>query len=327
MADQRTYWHLGDLGRKPTEYDIATSRLLYYPERGFEVNVPFSAWYQRHVTGSPFLANDWEAFRDPRETTYTKYTEIQKTSETFVDQLLESAERTGSDARLDAAWVRLLDRVISPLRYPIHGLQMAAAYAGHLAPSGRVVIACLCQAADEVRRIQRCAYRMRQLQERDPGFGKNAREAWEGAACWQPLRRAVEQLLVTYDWGESLTALNLCLKPAFDALFMARLAQLARASGDELLAQVLGALEEDCRWQREWTVALVRMAIEQRPENRDVLGAWMVKWDPLTVSALQALAPLFAETSAAFEFAEVVSSVQASLREYRSAMGLHGATA
>ena len=30
----RTYWHLADLGRVPNDYDIGSSRLLYYPERG-----------------------------------------------------------------------------------------------------------------------------------------------------------------------------------------------------------------------------------------------------------------------------------------------------
>ena len=27
----RTYWHLAQLGRVPSEYDVGTSRLLYYP--------------------------------------------------------------------------------------------------------------------------------------------------------------------------------------------------------------------------------------------------------------------------------------------------------
>ena len=37
---QRTYWHLEALGRRPTDYEIATSRLLYYVGRGFEVTLP-----------------------------------------------------------------------------------------------------------------------------------------------------------------------------------------------------------------------------------------------------------------------------------------------
>ena len=48
MVQKRTYWHLSDLGRKPTDYDIATSRLHYWTARGFEVKVPVSEWYERY---------------------------------------------------------------------------------------------------------------------------------------------------------------------------------------------------------------------------------------------------------------------------------------
>lgn len=322
MSQQRTYWHLADLGRKPSEYDIATSRLLYYPGRGFEVNVPFSSWHERFGKQSALAAGDWERFRDPRETTYTRYTELQQTKETFVDELLRSADEGKYDARLGPAWVGVLARAIGPLRYPVHGLQMVAGYIGHLAPSGRIAITCLCQAADEMRRIQRLAYRLRQLQETHPDLGKESRAQWEGDALWQPLRRAVEQLLVTYDWGESFAALQLCLKPAFDELLMVRFADLARAAGDGLWAKLLFSLNEDCRWHRDWTAALVRMAVEQRPANRAVLQGWIAKWDAATAAALQALAPLFEEAPVPQKFAEVWSGVQASVRDHRLAMGI-----
>lgn len=324
MTKQRTYWHLADLKRRPTDYDITTSRLLYYPGRGFEVNAPFSSWHERFAKGSAFVIADGERFYDPRATTYTKYTELQQTKETFVDELLRSADETGYDARLDPRWVEVLDRVIAPLRYPIHGLQMVAGYVGHMAPSGRLVITCLCQAADEMRRIQRFAYRMRQLQEIKPELGNRSRSAWEGDELWQPLRRAVEQLLVTYDWGESLAALNLCLKPAFDRLFMVRFADLARAAGDDLLAQLLFSLNEDCRWHDDWTASLIRLALEERPENRVTLEGWIAKWDPVTAAALGALAPIFEAAPVPQKFAEVWAGVEASVRNHRLAMGLPG---
>lgn len=327
MAEQRTYWHLGDLGRKPSEYEIVTSRLLYYPERGFEVNVPFSLWYERTFKSSALVVGDGERFRDPRETTYTKYAALQQAKETFVDQLLESAEKTGYDERLDAAWIELLDRVLSPLRYPIHALQMVAGYVGHLAPSGRLVVACAFQAADEIRRIQRLAYRTRQLQERYPELGRDARSAWEQEAAWQPLRRTVEELLVTYDWGEALTALNLCLKPAFDTLFMRHFAELARTSGDDLLAELFFSLDEDCRWQRDWTAAFVRVALSERPENEAVIESWLAKWDAATISALEALAPIFEGAPRPWSSPDVGERVQSALSEHRAAMGLRGSMA
>jgi len=293
MNRPRTYWHLAELTRKPNEYDIGTSRLLYHPDRGFEVPTPVSAWYERFGRGSALVCRDWERFRDPRETTYASYTALQSQKETFVDGLFRSAEETGYDARLSAAWMAALDRTIGPLRYPVHGLQMVCAYVGQLAPSGRIVVTCLLQSADEVRRIERFAYRTRQLRESRPSFAVAARAAWEKDALWQPLRRALEQLLVTYPWGEAFAALNLCLKPAFDDLFTTRFAALARACGDDMFADMLFSLGEDARWHREWTAALARMTVEERPENLALIDTWTDEWNAITRAALAPFAPVF----------------------------------
>ncbi len=260
MSAQRTYWHLQHLTRKPSEYDIATSRLSYHATRGFEVDVAVAEWYARYQRGSPLTCRDWEAFRDPRETTYTRYTEIQTAREVFVDGLLRSIDGTDYDAALSPAWLATLSRVLAPLRYAVHGLQMIAAYVGHMAPAGRITIASAFQTADEVRRLQRLAYRMRQLQESHPDFGRDSKAVWEGDPMWQPLREAVEKLLVAYDWGEAFAGLNLVLKPAFDELFMTHFARLARRSGDDLLERMFGSLHEDCHWHREWSLALTRTA-------------------------------------------------------------------
>jgi hypothetical protein len=97
MAHQKTYWHLLQQRRMPTEYEIVTSKLLCYTGEGFtgkrfELDVPLMAWYKRFQQDSPLTCSSWENFRDPRETTYTKYTEIQRDKEIFVDGILEEIE-------------------------------------------------------------------------------------------------------------------------------------------------------------------------------------------------------------------------------------------
>ena len=109
----------------------------------------------------------------------------------------------------------LLGAVLAPLRYPIHGLQMLAAYVGHMAPSGRIVVAAAFQSADEMRRVHRIAYRMRQLQNKRVAFGKDSKAEWQSEPMWQPLREMIERLLVTFDWAEAFTGVNLVLKPMF----------------------------------------------------------------------------------------------------------------
>jgi len=298
MAQQKTYWHLLSQKRMPSEYEIVTSKLLCYTGegftgKGFELDVPLLQWYRQYQEGSSFSCSSWEKFRDPRETTYTKYTELQREKEVFVDGILGEIEATGYDKEISPTWLPALSRLVAPLRYPLHGFQMLAAYIGHTAPSGRIAIAAALQAGDEMRCVQRIAYRVRQLQLVFPGFAEDSKTLWQEDPVWQPLREGIEKLLTAYDWGESFAGLNLVLKPMVDQLFMKHLSDWALQRGDYLLGQIFYSLDEDCQWQRQWSRALVQMAIEDNPHNVNVLQGWVNKWYGLGARALEALASVW----------------------------------
>ena len=301
MPQQKTYWHLLQQKRMPTEYEIVTSKLLCYTGEGFtgkrfELDVPLKDWYRRYQEESPLVCSSWEKFCDPRETTYTKYTALQRDKEIFVDGILDEIELTGYDAHLRPAWLYILPRVVAPFRYPGHGFQMIASYIGQMAPSGRITIAAALQSADEMRRIQRIAYRIRQLQQIYPGFAADSRTLWQTDPIWKQLREVVEKLLVAYDWAESFVGLNLVLKPLVDELFMKYLSDLALREDDYLLGQIFYSLNEDCQWHRQWSESLVRMAIEDNVRNRDTIQGWINQWYPLTARAVQTFALLFEDT-------------------------------
>jgi toluene monooxygenase system protein E len=291
----RTYSHLAGARRRPTEYEIVTTRLHHHLESGLAVAAPAAAWYERHQRGSRWRA-DWTRFADPRETTYTKYTRLQHGKEAFCDGLLASIDDSGYDAALAPEARALLAATLPPLRFALHGLQMVAAYVGQTAPEGRVTIAAALQAADELRRIQRVAYRMAQLRRLDPALGQDARAVFERDEAWQPLRRAVETLLVTWDWAEAFVALDVCLKPVLDELFMVELPALARARGDFVLGQICASLDEDCQWQRQWTAALAGVALADA-ENRAAAVEWAALWTRRAGDALEALAPVLSRAA------------------------------
>jgi toluene monooxygenase system protein E len=323
-APLKTYWHLLEKQRMPSEYEIVSSRLLYYTERGFEVNVPAAAWYQRYQRDSAWQCSDWERFHDPRETTYAAYTARRAKQETYVDGLLESIDRSAHDRTLTTEWRVALERLFAPLLYPLHGFQMIASYIGQMAPSGRITIAALFQSADEVRRIQRIGYRLKQLQQTWPELARNHKELWLHDAAWQPLREAVEHLLVTYDWGESLVGLNLCLKPALDELVAHDFANLARAHGDHPLAQILESLREDLLWQREWTHALVDTVCADTPASRGAAQDWASHWSAVALRAVGALAAEFDALDAGAEQG-VGSRIEGEMRERLAALDLRAA--
>jgi toluene monooxygenase system protein E len=320
MSRQRTYWHLESIGRVPSDYDIATTALLYHRGRDFEVATPGAEWYRRHQQGWWSHLGGCERFRDPRETTYTRYTELQKTQEAFVDGLLRSMDETPYDRELPRAWLTDLEGWLPVLRYPCHGLQMLAGYVGQMASTSRVVVACCFQTGDEMRRIQRVAYRMRQLQGTRDGFGCKSKEAWQRAAPWQPLRALIERLLVTYDPCSAFVGLNLVLKPMFDRLFMLEFAHLAEQSKDPLLGRVLSSLGEDCLWHRNWSRALVRAAIEDSPELAPALEQDLTRWYEPTSAALGALAPLW--SSEVRPWAQVQAAIHADCVRFWESSGL-----
>ena len=121
---------------------------------------------------------------------------------------------------------------------------------------------------------------------------------WEDHPAWQPLRRVIERLLVTYDWGEAFTALQLVLKPAFDRLLVVHLATWADANGDGLLVRMLGSLDEDCVWHREWSAELLRELFRHDPANVEVARRWVERWHPSVAEAVAALAPLLSSPDA-----------------------------
>jgi toluene monooxygenase system protein E len=256
------------------------------------------AWYYRYREGSALQAHDWEQFSDPRRTTYRGYTQLQDGREDVVDGLLRELDDTGYDRNLDDGWVRFLGRWYFPLRFPMHGLQMLAAYIAQMAPASRVTNCAAFQAADELRRVQRIAYRTVQLS--GPPFGTGAagrqQAAWEDAAPFQPLRELIERALVAYDWGEAFTVTNLVIKPRIDRLVNQEIAgTLATANGDSILTSIHFSLDEDARWHRAWTAALLRHLISDTRANTEVVSGWIEKWSPLASRALDAFAGIVAE--------------------------------
>jgi toluene monooxygenase system protein E len=310
---QKTYSMLEAKRRLPTEYELTSSRLHYHFPNNFELSNenPVSLWYFQNREGSPLKAADWEKFADPRRTTYRGYNDRQDAKETVVDGLLREVDETDYDQGLDPAWTDFLHHWYGPLRFPAHGLQMMSAYVGQMAPASRITNCAAFQAADEMRRLQRVAYRSAQLHAHvgsvDPHQHKGF---WQEAEGFQPLRELIERALIVYDFGESFTVLNLVVKPYLDSLLNEELAgALAAANGDTTLRGIHFSLHEDAQWHREWSTELKRALIEDNPANEEVFAGWVEKWTPLAVRAVEGLASVFEQAPVPLAASDVVDRV------------------
>ena len=290
----KTYSRLQNGRRILSEYEVVSSDLHpNYPSR-FELGPgsPVARWYAQHREGSPLQVRTWETFSDPAQTTYQVYTSRQDRQEQVLDTLFDEIDETGYDDGLTTGWLSWLHDHYAPLRYPFHGMQMLAAYVAQMAPSSKITNCAAFQAGNELRCGQRLAYRTAQLLAHRPGPDPaEHRASWERAACFQPLRELVERALVTYDWAESLVLLDLVVEPILDRWLNHELAvTLGGLNGDSILRSIHFSLAQDSRWHRDWSSALLHLAIDDDAGNRELVQQWLLRWRPLAHAALEALA-------------------------------------
>jgi toluene monooxygenase system protein E len=321
----KTWSVVGDIRRKPTEYEIVTGHFHYHFNRkpapfDLDPDSAINRWYLKHREGSPLRADDWEGFRDPAALNYRRYIALQHDREIYAEGVVDHFEALDHDERLDPAWVEALERIYIPARFVFHVLQITGLYVGQLAPSAYITNAAFFQAADELRALQWIAYRAKSLSLTHGVQLANSeatRYIWENDDAWQPAREALERLLLAYDWGEAFTALNLVIKPALDALFKEALAELAAAHGDGLTAALLQESRVDTARSQDWSAALVRYSVAADAANRGLIATWCAEWQPLADRAVAGLATVFGTAAHPRDPAAVRHQVAASVSKFR----------
>jgi toluene monooxygenase system protein E len=301
---RRTWSALGDVRRMPSEYEIVTHDVNYTLRKNRDAaleqnpSTPANLWLLTYRDRSPLRVDDWLGFRDPDELTYRSYVTGQNAEETVVAGILERYAEAEHDRALPPGWKATLAALFTPMRYPLHGLQMCAAYLGQVAPSSYITNCAAFSSADLLRRVSVVAYRTRRLGRVSPelGFGTTERARWERDPAWQGARKGIELALTAYDWGESFAAVNLVLGPMLDHVLLRQLGEVARVHGDEQTWLLLSNLETDAERCRRWSAALVKFAIRQRPENAAVIRNWIARWTPRAEEAVAGLSQVLATT-------------------------------
>jgi toluene monooxygenase system protein E len=320
---RRTFSAFGDVRRMPSEYEIVTQgqnwTLRQNRAAAFEQNPSSAAnlWFLTYRDNSPLHAEDWDAFRDPDALTYKAYVNLQAGAEAKVGGVLEAHAAAGADAALAPESVALLGRAVTPSRYLCHGFQQVQAYIGFMAPSSYITNAAGLATADFLRRVTTIAYRTRELQLAHPesGIGSAERALWEDHEGWQPARKAIEYALVSYDWAEAFTALDLVLAPTLDDVLLTQLGQVAKERGDQETWLINSFLAEDSRRRGRWSRALADLATTQRPENRAVFAKWIDRWSALADEAALGLGQIF-EEAAAVSAADVAAHARTARQQF-----------
>jgi hypothetical protein len=320
----KTWSAFGNLGRRPSEYEIVTHKMnhtLRDPPLELGPDSNGNLWLVRHRDRVRLAVRDWNAFRDPDQLTYRKYVTCQDKSETYLDAIIEEFSRSGRPE----SGPDFLQACLTPSRFLSHGLQMVSAYLQQLAPSTYVGNCAAFQTGDQLRRVQRVAYRTKQLDHAYPSrlFGKTERNAWEQMPEWQGLRKGIERLLVTFDWDDVFVGINLVIKPLADEFTLRQFAVVARHRNAELDALVADNLFLDADRSRRWTAALTRFAIADDCANRKHLQDLVAKWRPVGDEILETWSRLLASFSAGLTSSDQIAAAAAcAWQDFLHAAGL-----
>jgi toluene monooxygenase system protein E len=289
----KTWSHLAGSRRKPSEYEIVSTRTLFTtgnPDAALElaVDLPMNKWIKRYRTDSALQHPDWDAFRDPNGVVYRTYCTARDIDEDFIDGLCSKYDDLGHDTALSAPWRDRLAAQYTPLRYLLHTTQMASAYLVTMSSASTVANCFVFQMGDAFRWMSRVSYRTAELRRAWPeaGFGRDERAHWEGAPAWQGFRELMERLLATYDYGEAIIALNLVALPAVDTA-LRDLAAQALAAGDPLTQLLVEAQLDDSARREKWTAALVAF-LAAEGDNKAYIDEVVGTWTPLAERAVAA---------------------------------------
>jgi len=199
-----------------------------------------------------------------------------------------------------------------------------SAYLQQLAPSSYIGNCSAFQTADQLRRIQRVAYRTKQLDLAYPArsFGKTERREWEGRREWQGMRKGIERLLVTFDWDDAFVGLNLVVKPLVDEITLHQFAIVARDLDANLDAMIADNLFLDVKRSCQWSAALCQFFIAASPGNREHLVALFAKWRPLADDILDTGSKLLGSFSQTRSTDEIAICTAAAWSEFGRQAGL-----
>lgn len=296
MKPLKTWSHLAKNRRRPTEYEVVSTELLWTrqdPDAPFTLSsgIPMSQWFIKFRENTQLTHTDWDAFRDPDQLVYRTYNTIQDGQEAYVDGLLDEHARNDHDFGLSDEWLTQLAARYTPGRYLIHALQMSSNYLVALAPSSTVANCLMFQAGDQLRWVSRIAYRTAELRRSHPGvgFGETERGQWEASAHWRGFVELIEKMLVTWDFAEQLIVLNVIAKPAIDAAYLRQFGNCGRRHGDALIGLLADAQCIDSERSKRWTRALVQFVLDDdtiAAQNLERMRAWVTTWVPLADNAI-----------------------------------------
>lgn len=285
--------------KRATQYEEITLHTQWDPK-----NFAVQGWFNLDKNGRPIWNEDatllsgvnWWDYRDPEAEWFRPFVKRQADIGRAIEHAIAGAKRANMFAGFERNWLEFLANHYAAFRYADYGLFLVLCQAQREAGADVVAQPIVFQSIEKDRHAQDITLYCMELEAQVPGFcDRNCKQVWLSAPEWQPLRKLVEKLLATRDWGEIDIVVNCLLDPIVSTLFLRELVlRSASQNGDAVTSVIIDGTEFDREIRRASTKAFVELLLKHNPANRAVVEGWLLKWLPLVLDAAQGFEPLFA---------------------------------
>ena len=259
---------------------------------------------------------DWYKFADPRQFYYGTYTIARSRQQDAADATFQLALDEGMAEAMPDALRRLVLEVLLPMRHLEWGANMNNTFISSYSYGTAINAACMFHAMDRLgiaQSISRVGLAVGGEEVLD-----KAKEIWMDAPHWQPLRRYVEDMLVTKDWFELFIAQNVVLDGRLYPLLYTHVAKEATKSGSPFYTLATTFQKEWFGETSRWADAMVKAAANESAENKALITNWLGAYKAKASAALSALA----ETVFGAEAPQVMAAVNGDLDTRLKKIGL-----
>jgi len=247
---------------------------------------------------------DWYAFRDPRQFYYGAYVIARSKQQDVAESAFDFVETRGLAETLPKDIRALVLDLLLPLRHVAWGASMNNATIAAYGFGAGITQPCTFAAMDQLGIAQFITRAGLLLA--DPAALDTAKAAWLNDACWQPLRRVIEDLFVTQDWFELFVAQNVVLDGLlYPLIYRTIIDDGLTMRGGSAVAMLTQFQTEWAAETAKWADAQVKVAVAESADNAKLVTGWLAKWRDRIIPALMPVAQLALGSHADAALAEV----------------------
>ncbi len=248
---------------------------------------------------------DWYAFRDPRQYYYGSWTIARSRQQESVERNFAFVEKRDLLESLEPEWRARVAAALIPLRHYEYGANLNNCYVTAYGYGTAITQTTAFAAADRLGMAQYLT-RIGLILDGNRGTVLDAaKAAWQEDPAWQPLRRLLEELLVTTDWFEIYVAQNFVLDGLLFPLLYQRFDTELSRHGGAALAMLTEFMSDWHTEQNRCVDAFLKTAAGESAENRTLLSGWVQRWSERAGEALLPLAQVALGEAGATAVAEL----------------------